>query len=435
MIKTHLKQGINLIKQNPLFSGFYILGTGLAISMVMVLAVIYYIKVAEIYPETNRWRMMVAKEVHMQNIDDPSWNTTYNIGYNLLKDCFYGLENVEAVSGFSSDLVGEGSVKLPSGKHRVSVIQKAVDTAFWEVFEFSFIHGKPFSETDFTSGIRTVVISEETARRVFQRSDVVGQYMTIDFKDYKICGVVEAPSYATELSYAQVWMPYTCVPGYDQANQMGALGVYQVAILAKSSDDFENITAQVDDFTRKFNTIPHEGYKLLLHGQPYAYWKSLFYIDSMTDLDFTKIFRKIGLILLMLLLVPALNLSGMISSRMDKRLPEMGVRKAFGAAPWTLFSQIISENLILTVLGGLLGLLISFGMVVVSKNWLLTLLDDKVTGLPDGVQMSISAEMLFNPALFILTFLVCMVLNLFSALFPAYLALRKNIVYSLNKQK
>ena len=33
----------------------------------------------------------------------------------------------------------------------------------------------------------------------------------------------------------------------------------------------------------------------------------------------------------MLLLVPALNLSGMISSRMERRLPEMGIRKAFGA--------------------------------------------------------------------------------------------------------
>lgn len=57
MIRTYFNQAFHLIRQNPLFSGFYILGTGLAISMVMLLVVIYYIKVAGIYPETNRARI------------------------------------------------------------------------------------------------------------------------------------------------------------------------------------------------------------------------------------------------------------------------------------------------------------------------------------------------------------------------------------------
>ena len=134
--------------------------------------------------------------------------------------------------------------------------------------------------------------------------------------------------------------------GYDKYNQYDALGAYEVVILARSSSDFDSIKAQVDEFTRKFNAISHDGYKLLWHGQPYAYWKTLFRVDSMTDLDFMKIFRQIGAVLLMLLLVPALNLSGMISGRMEKRLPEIGVRKAFGATSCVLFSQIIWENLI-----------------------------------------------------------------------------------------
>lgn len=70
MIRTYFNQAFHLIRQNPLFSGFYILGTGLAISMVMLLVVIYYIKVAGIYPETNRARMMVISDVHMQSVDN-----------------------------------------------------------------------------------------------------------------------------------------------------------------------------------------------------------------------------------------------------------------------------------------------------------------------------------------------------------------------------
>ena len=172
-----------------------------------------------------------------------------------------------------------------------------------------------------------------------------------------------------------------------------------------------------------------------MHGQPYLYWKTLFYTEDMKDLDFLKIFKQIGLWLCMLLLVPALNLSGMISSCMEHRLPEMGVRKAFGATGKQLFSQIMWENLLLTCFGGVLGLLLSFGIILFAKDWLLTILDGGMQSLSDLTQMSLTADMLFSPILFLVTFMVCIVLNVCSALIPAYVTLKKEIVYSLNKQK
>ncbi|MCD8182005.1 MAG: FtsX-like permease family protein [Bacteroides sp.] len=260
--------------------------------------------------------------------------------------------------------------------------------------------------------------------------------MKLNYADYRICGVVKSPSYAMKMSYAQVWLPYTCLPGYEENNnQWDVLGPFQVAILLPSVMDAGEVKRQVDEYARKFNTLPHEGYRLLMHGQPYLYWKTLFTTNDMDELDYYKIFREMGLWILMLLMVPALNLSGMISSRMEKRLPEMGVRKAFGATGKRLFSQIVWENLLLTCLGGALGLMLSFGMVLLAKSWLLTMLDDGWQVLPDSVQMSVTSDMLLNPALFGIAFLVCVVLNLFSALIPAYVALKKDIVYSLSKQK
>ena len=48
MIGKYLQQSFMMLKQQPLFSCFYIVATGLAISMVMVLAVLYYIKIGGI---------------------------------------------------------------------------------------------------------------------------------------------------------------------------------------------------------------------------------------------------------------------------------------------------------------------------------------------------------------------------------------------------
>lgn len=434
MIGKYVQQSLMMLKQNPLFSSLYMIGTGLAISMVMLLAVLYYVKVGDIYPETSRSRMLIASTVHMQNVEDNSWNNTWKYSGIFVKECFYPLKGVEAVTAVTD--AESWFVKVNSVKRPLTGLVKLTDTGFWKVFDFSFIHGKPFTEADFQSGIRAVVISEEMARLVFQKTDVVGQYIKLNYADYRVCGVVKSPSYAMNLSYAQVWLPYTCIPDYVKNNsQWDAIGPFQVAILLPSASDADNVKSQVDQYVRKFNLLPHEGYRLLMHGQPCLYWKTLFYTDDMADLDFLKVLRQMGLWVLMLLLVPALNLSGMISSRMERRLPEIGVRKAFGATGRRLFSQIMWENLLLTCLGGIIGLLISFSMVALARGWLLTVLDGGTSSLPDNVQMSITADMLFNPTLFVMTFVVCVVLNLISALIPACIALRKDIVYSINKQK
>lgn len=104
MIGKYLRQSFKLLKQNPLFSSLYVVGTGLAISMVMVLVVLYYIKVGDIYPETHRSRMLVASTVHMQNIENNASNTTGGYSATFVKECFYPLEGVEAVTAISDVL-------------------------------------------------------------------------------------------------------------------------------------------------------------------------------------------------------------------------------------------------------------------------------------------------------------------------------------------
>ena len=43
VVRVYLKQAWNLMKQNPLFSTLYIVGTGISIVMTMVIAIVYYV--------------------------------------------------------------------------------------------------------------------------------------------------------------------------------------------------------------------------------------------------------------------------------------------------------------------------------------------------------------------------------------------------------
>ena len=110
----------------------------------------------------------------------------------------------------------------------------------------------------------------------------------------------------------------------------------------------------------------------------------------------------------------------------------MGVRKAFGARRYSLFNQMIFENLILTCLGGLFGLLLSYLIIVFSQDWIFDIMTEYVEVVHDEAKVSLSLSMLLNPTVFTVTFLSCLVLNLFSAMFPVWRLMRKNIVESLN---
>ena len=55
-------------------------------------------------------------------------------------------------------------------------------------------------------------------------------------------------------------------------------------------------------------------------------------------------------VMLILLIVPAINLSSMTLSRMRRRMAEIGVRKAFGATANELMRQVFLENLLMNLL-------------------------------------------------------------------------------------
>ena len=65
MIKLYLKQAWTMIKQHRLFTGIYVVGTGLSIALVMTLFIIFYVKFAPIYPEYNRNRMLTVTMIRV----------------------------------------------------------------------------------------------------------------------------------------------------------------------------------------------------------------------------------------------------------------------------------------------------------------------------------------------------------------------------------
>ena len=144
----------------------------------------------------------------------------------------------------------------------------------------------------------------------------------------------------------------------------------------------------------------------------------------------------------------------MTGSGMEARMAEFGVRKSFGAWRGAIVRQIVGENLLLTLIGGAVGLLLSYllltligGAVGLLLSYLLLyLLQDELYDLLPLNSMVEFGYLEFIPApaftfrsffkvsLYLLLLALVLVVNLLSALVPASKVIRRPITESLNSR-
>ncbi len=434
-IKLYLRQAWTTIRQNKLFSGIYIAGTGLSIALTITLFIIIYVKIAPIYPEYNRDRILSIKKVEKTTKDTTSSNYWSSfVSYEVVK-MLRELPNIDVVTGISGGNWGHTNGYEASTEHNTVLATPIyTDADYWKVYSFEFIGGKPFNDADVTSSSRIAVVSQSFAKTLFMTDDVVGK--TFDFlgTTYKIKGIVkDVAASMTKNTAADLWIPHTCsdeIKNYD--NEDGLLGIFIISLTAKSVNDIATVKHEIADMMHRYNQ-QDDYYNHTIN--PVSTIESELLFTDLKINDNNLIIKTYLYILFALLLIPALNLSGMISSRMHKRLAELGIRKAYGATNTQLLTQILWENLLLTLCGGLVGLILSYIIVISANDWIINILNLGFNIKTNLLAGNLSIEMLFNWWVFLVAILVCFILNLISAIIPAIMALRKTIIYSLNSKK
>jgi len=413
MYRIYFKQAIQMLKQNRFISLITIIGTALAIMMIMALIVTDSVKNISVAPESNRSRTMYITSEIKKKKDNKGMNMNGTVSYEICKSYLLDLKTPELISLQSNSWNKSQVTTSEDLLERKAFNVKSTDANFWKLMDLSFVEGNPFSEEDFNSGLKKAVIPEKTAKVLYGNQSALGKTINIDFKPYAIVGIVKDVSQVFKYASSDIYIPYTSRSGYEQ-------GWFSSLFLAKDKKDFESIYQEVRAAERKFNSIDKE-WNLELKG-PYSHSVHLIR-ESDNEPDVKGNLRKMIFVLAVLLLIPAINLSSFSLSRMKKRTEEIGVRKAFGAKKHVILIQVLYENLITSLIGGVIGLALSFIIVVWLKDWLLNV--DESSTIPLDTLVSIPV--------FIAVFVICILLNLLSAGIPAYRASGTKIVDSLNR--
>lgn len=414
MYKTYFTQAIEMLKQNKFISIITIAGTALAIMMIMVIIVSESIKTTNIPPEVNRDRTLYILREWTKRKNGHGTSQNGTISYKVYKTYISEMKVPELHSAIAMEWEKSIITTPEDEMERIPMNLKPTDANYWKIMSFSFVSGKPFTQEDFNSGLKKAVITENTAKTLFGTQDALGKTININFISYTVVGIIKDVSPAFHYAYSDVYIPYTSRDAYET-------NWYRIMILAKNKQDFGLIESEIRAMERNFNSVDTE-FDLELKG-PYNHFAQEISRNSGEDPNIKSQIKKTIFILCVLLLVPAINLSSFSLSRIKKRREEIGIRKAFGAKKYVILIQVLYENLVTSLIGGIIGLLLSYVVVIWLKKWLLGINSDSIVPLEAFISLPI----------FIAVFIVCILLNLLSAGIPAYRASKVNIIDSLNQ--
>lgn len=227
-----------LLRQNPLLSTIFILGTAFAITMIMAIVITWQMKYADMEPEVNRSRCLYISKMHLQGKENKEWNTYSSCSPAFMKECVQPLPEVEACTAFVP--AGVALVSMPDGTNSVKVDAMETDPGFWKVFQMQFVAGRGFDDSDRGGDVSAIVISASVARKLFGTTDAVGKTVLLNRNEARVCGVVKDVSVIAKDAYAQVWRMYPA-DLQDAVSVRNYIGAHTVVALARSSADFPAI--------------------------------------------------------------------------------------------------------------------------------------------------------------------------------------------------
>ncbi len=247
-------------------------------------------------------------------------------------------EKIGVYNRNSYNLTGAGEVeRIPTAQ--VSALR--VNAAIGRVFT---------NEEDKPGGTPVVVLSHGLWQRRFGgQMSILNQALTLNAKSYTVIGVM--PQGYLYPSRVEMWVPVGQLSGDSNWQQRGNHpGLFAVArlkpgvTLAQAQADLDNIAANLEKQYPDSNAGNRVGIRPLLE---------IYVSDARSTL--WVLFGAVAFVLL----IACANIANLLLARATARQKEMAIRSAMGAGRWRIARQLLTESVLLSLVGGIIGLLIA----------------------------------------------------------------------------
>ena len=343
-LQRDLRHAARMLARSPGFTSVALLTLALGIgATTAVFSVVAAVLLRPLpYPEPDRLVRVFGPPPTIAGIDGPPSRMVDlpSQTFETLRLADRAFSHVTGYMPTTLTLTGRGDA--------VRLVGSLVTAAAFPMFGIPPLLGRPFELNAEAAGADGVVVLSEAAWRRYFNADasLIGQVIVLDGRGRVVVGVM--PSRFSQIGMhfpdpqAQFWVPYVA-PAPDTRNRLN------IAVMARLAPGVS--LAAAEDVVN--NAVGQAG-----QGR---YEVSRVHDEIVRPVKPALLMLSVAVVLV--LLIACVNVANLLLARIASRERELAVRRAVGATRGRLLRQLLTENVLLSLLGGIAGTVVAFGGV------------------------------------------------------------------------
>jgi putative ABC transport system permease protein len=209
-------------------------------------------------------------------------------------------------------------------------------------------YGRFFSDMENAHHLPVVVIGEDVAKQLVPNVDPVGKRILVDGHELEIMGVMDRPAaYLPGMNDYRALMPY-----FTMHKMFPSVREHMLVVMA-----YPGMVPQAQDEVRAVLRLSRRDRM----GKPDTFYMTT--SEQMIE-QFHSVTATVALVMIILssigLLVGGIGVMNIMLVSVTERTREIGIRKAVGARRGDIIVQFLTEAVVLTLLGGIIGLMLGW---------------------------------------------------------------------------
>lgn len=363
MLKNYLKTAFrNLLRERTStiinLSG---LTLGITCSLVLYLIVTYHNSFDTFQSRRDRIYRVVTQSEGNNGKDYQSGTPT------VLPDAFRmdfpEVEQVAFTSYRSEELVSIPQRDGTSKKFHEKEGVVYTESSFLKIFDIEITQGDGIKSLDDPN---EAIISEGWAQRYFGKTDVIGEIVRFENKDFKVSAVMKDPPSNTDFPFHLMLSYPTIKKEREEEGWHSIWSDEQTFFLLKENESIANVQARMMAFSKKYIGADDPD-KTEFFTQP----MSDFHFDERFDLySYSAVPRTMlfafGIVAFILVITACINFINLSTAEAIKRSKEIGIRKTMGSSRAQLIFQFLGETTMIT----LIAIVLSLGITQLTLNFI-----------------------------------------------------------------
>lgn len=356
MLKNYLKIALKVLLRRKFFTFISLFGISFTLVVLMIATAIFDHTFAPFPPEKKSDRSLSVLTIRAEN-SEKGFAYTGPPSYAFLDRYVRTLPDVEKVSIVTKMTT---ALSFKNGEKIQSAL-KRTDGEFWQIMDFDFLEGGPFTADDEKNANFVAVINAATRQKFFGKESALGKTIEVDGQSFRVVGVVANVPVFRNVPFADIWVPLSTTKGKFSSQEL--VGSCVGVILAKSRHDLDRIR---EDFKAQLARVEFPDPKAFntIYGAAETQFENVareLFSENRSNVSYApQLLAVIALFMILFMILPTINLVNINLSRIMERASEIGVRKAFGASSWKLVGQFVVENVLQTLVGGAIGFALSY---------------------------------------------------------------------------